>query len=115
MSLGESRGRASMPGGEAIERLGEDAARASRPGTEESADRHQETDTMSEHRFLGKTACVAAMHPPSLVAADGTGCVGIRRRDPESQNLVIEVGADQTTADGSAQKLGQKQGMPPER
>ena len=68
---------------------------------------------MTEDRFLGETAVVTAMHPPSLVAADGTGSVGFRRRDAESQSVVVEVGADQATADGSAQELGQKQGVPP--
>ena len=106
VSLGESRGRASMLGGEAIERLDEDAARASRPGAEESADSHLETDTMSEDRFLGETASVAAMDPPSLVAADGTGCVGVRRRDTESQSVVIEVGPDQATADRERAEAG---------
>jgi hypothetical protein len=65
---------------------------------------------MTENRFLGEMAIVVAMHPPSLVAADGTRCVGVHRRDTESQSVVVEVGADQATADGSAQKLGQKQG-----
>ena len=110
---GESRGRASMPGREAVERLDEDAARASRAGTEESADGHPETDSMPEDRFLGEVASVAAMDPPGLVAAGGTGCVGVRRRDAESQGVAIEVGTDQATADGGAQKLGQKQEVPP--
>ena len=101
MSLGEPRGRAGMLGGEAIERLDEDAARAFRLGTEESADGHLETDLMTEDRFLGEAASVAAMNPPSLVAADGTGCVGVGRRDPESQGDAIEVGPDQATADGA--------------
>ena len=68
---------------------------------------------MTENRFLGEMAIVAAMHPPSLVAADGTGCVRVRRRDTESQSVVVEVGADQATADRSAQKLGQEQRVPP--
>ena len=102
-----------MFGGEAIERLGEDVARAFRPEAEESPDRHQETDTMTENRFLGEMAIVAAMHPPRLVAADGTGYVRVRRRDPESQRVVVEVGTDQTTADRSAQKLRQEQRVPP--
>ena len=113
VGLGETYGRASMFSGETIERLGEDAARACRPGAEESPDRHPETDTMTEDRFLGKEAIVAAMNPPSVVAADGTGCVGVRRRDTESQGVVVEVGSEQATADGSAQKLGQKQGASP--
>ena len=68
---------------------------------------------MTEDRFLGEMAIVAAMHPPSLVAADGTGCVRVRRRDPESQSVVVEVGTDQATADRSAQKLRQEQRVPP--
>jgi hypothetical protein len=113
VSLGETLGRASMFGGEAIERLGEDAARASRPRAEESPDSHQETDTMTEDRFLGEMAIVVAMHTPSLVAADGTGCVRVRRRDAQSQSVVVEVGTDQATADRSAQKLRQEQRVPP--
>ena len=102
-----------MFGGEAIERLGEDAARASRPRAEESPDSHQETDTMTEDRFLGEMAIVVAMYTPSLVAADGTGCVRVRRRDAQSQSVVVEVGTDQATADRSAQKLRQEQRVPP--
>src|SRR5665213_4547339 len=68
---------------------------------------------MTENRFLGKMAIVAAMHPPSLVAAVGTGCVRVRRRDPESQSVVVEVGTDQATAGRSAQKLRQEQRVPP--
>src|ERR1700722_12995595 len=68
---------------------------------------------MTENRFLGEMAIVAAMHPPSLVAADGTGCVRVRRRDPESQRVVVEVGTDQATADRSAQKLRQEHRVPP--
>ena len=54
---------------------------------------------MTENRFLGEMAIVAAMHSPSVVAADGTGCLGVRGRDTESQSVVVEVGADQATAD----------------
>ena len=104
-----------MPGREAVERLGEDAARASRLGAEESADSHLETDLMPEGGFLGETASVAAVDPPGLVAADGTGCVGVGRRDSESQGEAIEVGADQATADRGVQKLGQEQERPPKR
>ena len=68
---------------------------------------------MPEGRFLGERASVAAMDPPALVAADGTGGVGVGRRDAESQGHAIEVGTDQATADGGAQKLGQEQGVPP--
>ena len=113
VSLGETSGRAGMFGGEAIERLGEDAARASRPRAEESPDRHQETDTMTENRFLGEMAIVAAMYPPRVVAADGAGCARVRRRDTESQSVVVEVGTDQATAYRSAQKLRQEQRVPP--
>ena len=105
---GEPRGRASMPGGEPVERLDEDAARASRFGAEESADSHPETDLMPEDRLLGETASVAAVDSPGLVTADRAGCVG-SGRDPESQGVAIEVGPDQATAGGSAQKLGQEQ------
>jgi hypothetical protein len=72
-----------------------------------------EIDTMTENRFLGEMAVVAAMHPPSLVAADGTGSVRVRRRDTESQSVIVDVGTDQATADGSAQKLKQEQRVPP--
>ena len=68
---------------------------------------------MPEDRLLGEVASVAAMDPPGLVAAGGTGGVGVRRRDAESQGVAIEVGPDQATADGGAQKLGQEQGVPP--
>src|SRR4051794_30897006 len=102
-----------MFGGEAIERLGKDAARASRPRAEEPPDSHQETDTMAADWFLGEVAIVAAMHPPGHVAADGTGCVRVRRRDTESQSIMVEVGTDQATADGSAQELKQEQRVPP--
>ena len=47
---------------------------------------------MTEDRFLGELAVVTAMHPPSVVAADGTGCVRLCRRDTESQIVVGEVG-----------------------
>ena len=67
---------------------------------------------MPEGRFVCETTCVTAMHSPSLVAAHGTGCVGVRRGDPESQGDVVEVGADQATAERSTQKLRQKQGKP---
>jgi hypothetical protein len=115
VSLGQSRGRASIPGGETVERLDEDAARASRFGTEKSADCHLETDLMPEDRLLGETASITAVDPPSLMTADRTGCVRSRRRNPETQGEVIEVGADQATAGGSTQKLGQEQGTPPKR
>jgi hypothetical protein len=104
-----------MPGREAVERLDEDAARALRFGTEESADSHLETDLMPEGWFLGETARVAAVDTPSLVATGRTECVGIRRGDPESQGEVIEVSADQATAGGRAQKLGQEQEKPPKK
>ena len=68
---------------------------------------------MTENRFLGKMAIVAAMHPPSLVAADRTGYVRVRRRDTESQRVVVEVGTDQATADRRAQKLRQEHRVPP--
>jgi hypothetical protein len=91
-----------MFGSEAIERLGEDAARASRSRAKEPPDSHPKADTMTENRFLREGAIVAAMHPPSLVAAGGTGYVWGRRRDTENQSVVVEVGTDQATADGSA-------------
>ena len=69
---------------------------------------------MTEDRFLGEMAIVAAMHPPSLASAEGTGCVRVRRRDPESQSVVVEVGTDQATADRSAQELRQEQRVPPD-
>ncbi len=115
MSLGESGRRARMSGREAVERLDEDAARAFRTGAEKSADGHPETDTTSQNGFLREGARVAAVHPPTLVAADRTGCVGMRRRDPKRQGNAIEVGPDQATADGSAQKLEQEQEKPPKR
>src|SRR5262245_48028279 len=115
MSPGESGRRARMPGREAVERLAEDATWASRTGTEESADGHPETNTTSENRFVGEAARVAAVHPPTLVAAGRTGCVGIRRGDPQSQGNAIEVGPDEATTDGGAQKLEQEQEWPPER
>ena len=64
---------------------------------------------MTEDRFLGEMAIVAAMHPPGVAAAGGTGCVRVRRRDAESQNVIVEVGADQATAGRSAQKQRQEQ------
>ena len=68
---------------------------------------------MPEDRFFREAARVVAMNSPTLIAAGGTGCVGARRRDTESQGGTIEVGPDQATADGRAQKLGQKQERPP--
>ena len=59
VGLRQSRGRASIPGREPVERLGEDPARACRVGTEESANRHPETNPASEHGFLGELARVA--------------------------------------------------------
>src|SRR3954454_13820548 len=112
---GESGGRASMPGREGAERLGEDATRTFRIGTEESADSHLETNLVPKGGFLGETASVAAVDPPGLVSADGTGCFGVGRGDSESQVKAIEVGADQATADRGMQKLGQKQERPPKR
>ena len=67
---------------------------------------------MTENRFLGEMAIVAAMHPPGHMAADGTGCVRVRRRDTESQSVLVEVGTDEASADGSAQELGQEQRVP---
>ncbi len=63
---------------------------------------------MSENGFLGETATVTAVHTPILVTAGRTGCVRIRRCDPESQGNTIEVGPDQATADGSVRKLEQE-------
>lgn len=104
-----------MLGREAIKRLGEDAARAIRPGAKESADRHLETNLVPKDRFLGEAASVATVDRPTCIAADWAGCVGVRRRDREGQDVAVEIGLDQATADGSAQKLGEKQGMPPKR
>ena len=55
---------------------------------------------MTENRFLGEMAIVAAMHPPSVVAADGTGCVRVHHHDARESEVVVEVGTDQATADG---------------
>jgi hypothetical protein len=115
VSSAESRGGAGISARQAVERLDEDASRALRLNTEKSSDSHLKTNLMPEDRLLGETARVAAMDTPTLVAADRTECVCVRRRDPESQDSVIEVGADQATADGSAQKLGEKQGLPSKR
>src|SRR4051812_15630431 len=104
-----------MPGREGAERLGEDATRTFRIGTEESADSHLETNLVPKGGFLGETASVAAVDPPGLVSADGTGCFGVGRGDSESQVKAIEVGADQATADRGMQKLSQKQERPPKR
>ena len=82
VSLGETHGRASMFGGEAIERLGEDAARASRPRAEESPDRHLETDTMTENRFLGEMASRSGYAP-----AKSRG----RRRDRMRSGFVVAI------------------------
>lgn len=111
----QSLGRSGMSGREAVEPLDEDATRALRPGTEKSADGHPEPNAVSEGGFLGKATRVTAMYPPSLVPAGGTRGVGAGRGNPESRGDAIEVGADQATAHRSAQKQGQKQGMPPER
>jgi len=113
VSSGAACGRTGMLLRESIERLDEDAARASRSGTEESADSHLETNLVPEGRFLGEAAGVAAVNRPTFMAADRTGCVRVRRRDPESQGDAIEISPGQATADGSAQKLGEKQGMSP--
>jgi hypothetical protein len=104
-----------MFGRETIKRLSEDAARAFRPGTKESADRHLETGLVPKDRFLGKATRVAAVDRPGFITADGAECVGVGRRDPESQDVALEIGLDQATADGGAQKLGEKQGMSPKR
>src|SRR3954468_2023237 len=104
-----------MPGREGAERLGEDATRTFRIGTEESADSHLETNLGPKGGFLRDTASVAAVGPPGLVSADGTGCFGVGRGDSESQVEAIEVGADQGTADRDMQKLSQKQERPPKR
>ena len=101
MEAVEPRGRAGMPGREPVERLHEDATRAALFGAEESADRHAETDLMSEDRLLGETAGVTAVDPPGLVAAGRAGCPGIRGRDPQGQGVAIEVGPDQATAGGA--------------
>jgi hypothetical protein len=92
-----------------MERLDEDSTRALRRGTEESADGHPESDAMPEGRFLGEAAIVAAMDSPGLLPAGGTGCVWGRGCDPESQSGVIEVGADQATANGGTKELEEKQ------
>jgi len=113
MSPGEPGGRPSRSGREAVKRLDEDAARAFRTGAEKTADSQPKTNPVPENGFLGEATRVAAVDPPRLVAARGTGGVGIRRRDPQSEGHAIAVGADQATADGNAQKLEQKQEKPP--
>src|SRR4051794_24901637 len=115
MGPGESVGRASRPGREAVERLDEDLARASRRRAEESADGHQETDLPPEGGLLGEGAGVSAMDSPGLESAGGTVGVGFGRGDAQGQGGAIEVGADQATAGGGAQELGQEQGGPPKR
>ena len=114
MGLGESRGRASVPGGESVERLDEDAARASRVGAEETSEVHLERDPVSEGGFLGEVSCVSAVDTLALAPAGGTGRVGVSGRDTESQGRAIKVGPDQATADGGAQEIEQEQEIPPE-
>ena len=104
-----------MLGRKALERLDEDASWAFRAETEEASDSHSETDPTTEDRFLSEEASIAAMDPPSLLAADGTACVGVRRSDVQGQRIVIESGVDQATAERSMQKLEQKQEVPPKR
>src|SRR4051812_33972064 len=110
MGPGESVGRASGPGREAVERLAEDLARASRRRAEESADGHQETGLPPKDGLLGEGAGVSAMDSPGLESAGGTRGVGFGRGDAEGQRGAIEVGTDQATAGGGAQELGQEQG-----
>ena len=100
-----------MLGREAIERLDEDAPWALQLGAEKSADSHLKTNPVSENRFLGEAAIVAAMHSPGLVAANGAVGVEVRRGDAESQSVIVDVSTDQAAADGSAQK----QWVPPTR
>src|SRR4051812_50183643 len=97
MGLGESRGRASVPGGESVERLDEDAARASRVGAEETSEVHLERDPVSEGGFLGEVSCVSAVDTLALAPTGGAGRVGGGGRDTGREGRALKNGPGQAT------------------